>query len=95
MSKLFVGNLKWECTDDELFQLFSGGGFIPTAAEVVMGRNGRSRGYGLVTFSDPSVADSAMGVFNGQDFQGRALIVHEDRGATKGGVKTKDVSVRT
>ena len=49
-----------------------------------MGRNGRSRGYGLVTFSDEATAQAAMSAFNGQEFQGRTLIVHEDRGATKG-----------
>jgi RNA recognition motif-containing protein len=90
MATLFVGNLKWECTDEELFNLFSGGGFIPTNANIVMGRNGRSRGYGLVTFADASVSDSAMGVFNEQEFQGRNLIVHEDRGATRGAGKTDD-----
>ncbi|GMH94883.1 hypothetical protein TL16_g13027 [Triparma laevis f. inornata] len=84
MTTLFVGNLKWECTDDELFALFTGGSFIPTSAVVVMGRNGRSRGYGLVTFSDQATATAAMDAYNGQEFQSRNLIVHEDRGATKG-----------
>ena len=38
----------------------------------------------LVTFSDEATASAAQGAYNGQDFQGRNLIVHEDRGATKG-----------
>ena len=41
MTTLFVGNLKWECTDETLFTLFNSASFIPTTAVVVMGRNGR------------------------------------------------------
>ena len=79
---LFVGNLKWECSDAELVSLFSGGGFVPSTATVVMGRNGRSRGYGLVTFNDADTATSAASAFNEQEFQTRNLIVHIDKGAT-------------
>lgn len=47
--------------------------------------------YGLVTFADESAAASAIDVFNGQEFQGRNLLVHEDRGATKGTDKRDEV----
>lgn len=47
---LFVGNLKWECTNEELFNLFSGGGYMPTEAKVIIGRNGRSRGCVVIEY---------------------------------------------
>jgi len=81
MATLYVGNLKWECTDDELRELFAG--YNPTDANVVFGRNGRSRGYGLVSFGDAADAASATANLNEQEFQGRRLVVREDRGATK------------
>jgi RNA recognition motif-containing protein len=76
-------NLTGECTNDELTSLFTGAGLPPTTASVVIGRNGRSRGYGLVTFSEASDALKAVETFNETEFQGRSLICHEDRGATK------------
>ena len=67
----------------ELTSLFTGAGLPPQSASVVIGRNGRSRGYGLVTFDDAEDAVKAVDTFNETEFQGRNLICHEDRGATK------------
>ena len=84
MTSLFVGNLAWECTDEQLFTLFNSAGFLPTEAAVVIGRNGRSRGYGLVTFGDEASASAATLALNDTEFQARKVIVHGDRGSTKG-----------
>lgn len=78
---LYVGNLTWECNDDELFDLFVNAGTNPHGAEVIFGRKGRSQGYGLATFNTQADADAAMQL-NDTEFQGRNLIVRPDRGPT-------------
>lgn len=80
MTTLYVGNLTWECTNDDLFGLFAS--YNPSSAEITMGRNGRSRGFGLVSFNNSGDADAATSL-NDTDFQGRPLIVRPDRGATE------------
>lgn len=83
LTTLYVGNLTWECTDDDLFNLFVESQLNPHGAEVVFGRKGRSQGYGLVTFNDPADADRAIQQLNEFEFQGRRMVVREDRGATE------------
>jgi nucleolin len=77
--RLYVGNLPWEADDSALLSYFSAAGGTIVSAEI-MRRNdtGRSKGWGLVTFSTPAEAANAM-QFNGQDFDGRPLSVREDR----------------
>ena len=58
MTTLYVGNLTWDCTDDDLFTLFVESGLSPQTAVVVFGDEGRSRGYGLATFKDDAAGAS-------------------------------------
>ncbi len=81
MATIFVGNLVWECQNEDLQTLLAD--HNPTEVNVMVGRNGRSRGYALVTFGDASAAADVIAAFNGVDFQGRNLEVREDRGPTK------------
>jgi RNA recognition motif-containing protein len=78
MSKnLYVGNLPFNTTDDELRQVFSQYGTV-TKAQVVSDREtGRSRGFGFVEMADG--ADEAIAALGGSMFQGRALTVNEAR----------------
>jgi len=71
----------------QLFTLFNAAGFLPTEASVVIGRNGRSRGYGLVTFGDEASAAAATLALHDTEFMTRNVIVHADRGSTKGDKK--------
>lgn len=84
--KLYVGNLSWGATADDLSGLFSKYGdvhdaFIPTDRET-----GRSRGFGFVTL-DADNADNAAAELNGFEFQGRQLRVNEaqPQGDRRGG----------
>src|SRR5262245_54679376 len=76
MSKnLYVGNLPFTTTSDDLQEAFSQYGTV-TRAQVIMDREtGRSRGFGFVEMADG--ADEAVAAMNGAQFQGRTLTVNE------------------
>ena len=76
-TKLFVGNVSYDTTKDELQRLFSEMGeiaevFLPTDRET-----GRPRGFAFVEFTDPSAASAATQRFDGFELNGRALRVNE------------------
>jgi cold-inducible RNA-binding protein len=78
MSKnLYVGNLPFQSTADDLRETFGQYGTV-TSAQVVSDREtGRSRGFGFVEMADG--ADEAIAALNGAQFQGRTLTVNEAR----------------
>jgi RNA recognition motif-containing protein len=75
---LFVGNLPFHCQWQDLKDLFRQAGTI-TRADVALGLDGRSRGFGTVVFASESDANRAVKMFNGFEFNGRALKVHHDK----------------
>lgn len=79
MATLYAGNLAWEVETEQLRQIFESYGC--TSAEVIFGRNGRSRGYGLVTFDSEEAANNAVASLNDSDVAGRKMFVRHDRGA--------------
>ena len=81
MSAIFVGNLPWTTTSEDLQAKY--GPFNCQSAEVVIGKNGRSRGYGIVTFGSEGDANSAIENTNGNDMGGREIVVRVDRGKTE------------
>jgi len=73
--KLYVGNLSFRVTSEDLRDLFAQYGNV-TSASVISDRDtGRSRGFGFVEMEDGG--DAAIEALNGQDLQGRALTVNE------------------
>jgi cold-inducible RNA-binding protein len=80
MSKnIYVGNLPYETTGDDLVQLFETYGSV-TGGQVIMDRfSGRSRGFGFVVMDDDQEADAAIGALDGQPYGGRPLTVNEAR----------------
>jgi len=87
---IYVGNLTWDATQDDLFNLFQEHGKV-TRAQVIMDREtGRSRGFGFVEMENDADSDKAIDALNGADFRGRPLTVNEakpreDRAAGGGG----------
>jgi RNA recognition motif-containing protein len=87
---LYVGNLAWGCTADDLLALFQERGAV-TRTQVITDRDtGRSRGFGFVEMSDDAEAQAAIDALNGADYQGRPLTVteakpREERGGGPGG----------
>src|SRR5919109_1059507 len=77
--RIFVGNLNWETTEDELDQLFAPYGEV-ARIQIVMDRyTGRSRGFGFVEMPDATQAQAAIDGLNGTSLGGRALTVNEAR----------------
>ena len=75
--KLYVGNLSYDTTSDDLKQLFAAHGSV-TSADVIMDRtSGRSKGFGFVEMSTDAEAQAAISALNGQDHNGRPLTVNE------------------
>lgn len=74
MGKIYVGNLSWGTTEDELKALFEQHGEVKTASIILDKESGRSRGFGFVEMDNSQEAINAL---NGKDFQGRTLTVNE------------------
>lgn len=77
--KLYVGNLLYEVSDEDLKELFSQQGAVASASVVRYHDSGRSKGFGFVEFENEEDAKKALDALNGQDFKGRKLIVSEAR----------------
>jgi RNA recognition motif-containing protein len=88
--KLYVGNLSYDMTDNDLQNLFAPHGAVQSA-QVIMDRDtGRSKGFGFVEMNNDQEAQAAIKALNGQDSNGRSLTVNEarpreDRGGSRGG----------
>jgi len=77
--KIYVGNLPFETTDEDLAQEFSVFGEVVSANVVIDRVNGRSRGFGFVEMPTDSEAEAAIAALNGKEMMGRALTVNESR----------------
>jgi RNA recognition motif-containing protein len=89
-TKLYVGNLSFQTSSEELQQLFAQAGTVESAAVVEDRETGRSRGFGFVEMATKEEAEKAIEQFNGKDLNGRNLTVNEarpreDRGGRGGG----------
>ena len=87
--KLYVGNLSFQTSSEDLNQLFAQAGTVESAAVVEDRETGRSRGFGFVEMSSKEEATKAIEQFNGKEVNGRNLNVNEakpreDRGGGGG-----------
>jgi RNA recognition motif-containing protein len=88
--KLYVGNLSFQTSSEDLQQLFSQAGTVESASVVEDRDTGRSRGFGFVEMASKEDGEKAIQQFNGTDLNGRNLTVNEarpreDRGNRGGG----------
>lgn len=88
--KLYVGNLSFSTSSDDLQQLFAQVGTVESATVVEDRDTGRSRGFGFVEMASKEEGEKAIEQFNGSDLNGRNLTVNEarpreDRGNRGGG----------
>ena len=89
-TKLYVGNLSFRTTSEELREAFASVGTVESASVIEDRETGRSRGFAFVEMATPEEATAAIEAFNGKDFGGRNLTVNEakprtDRGGGGGG----------
>ena len=82
--KLYVGNLSFQTTEDDLSNLFGQAGPVESVRIITDRDTGRSRGFGFVEMGDED-AEKAINQYNGTDLDGRALTVNEARPQTNRG----------
>ena len=75
-NKLFVGNLSFNTTENNLQDAFAAHGTVLEANMMMDRATGRPRGFGFITMSTPEEAEAAMSALNGKDLDGRALTVN-------------------
>jgi RNA recognition motif-containing protein len=83
--KIYVGNLSYEANEDSLRDLFTKFGQVDEVAIITDRETGKARGFGFVTMPDSAQGQAAITGLNGQQFEGRALVVNEARPKTGGG----------
>ena len=77
--KLYVGNLPFSCTEEDITAKFAACGTVESAKLITDRDTGRSKGFGFVEMSSDSEAQAAIDKLNGQDFGGRPMTVNEAR----------------
>ena len=81
-TKLYVGNLSFQTTSEELRAHFAQAGTVESASVVEDRMTGRSRGFGFVEMATPEEAAAAIEMLNAKEFSGRSLTVNEARPRT-------------
>ncbi len=81
-SKLFVGNLAWSITSEELGEAFAEIGEVLSASVITDRQTGRSRGFGFVEMATHELAEKAVKEMNGKELSGRAIVVNIARPKT-------------
>ena len=77
MSKLYVGNLSYDVTENDLNDLFSPKGEVVSVKIISDHQSGRSKGFGFVEMSSKEESEAVISAFNGYDLKGRPLRVNE------------------
>lgn len=78
-NKLYVGNLSFRVTSEDLQDYFGAAGPVESANVVFDRETGRSRGFGFVEMASEDGATAAISQFNGQEYDGRNMVVNEAR----------------
>ncbi len=85
MKNIFVGNLNFSTTEDDLRQLFEPYGQVDRVSIMTDRDTGRSRGFGFVEMANSEEGEKAIAALNGQDIGGRTLNINEARPKTERG----------
>jgi len=78
-TKLYIGNLSFDTTEQDLTDLLSQHGAVSEVAVMMDRVTGRPRGFAFATMADAQGADAVIRALNGQDFMGRVLTINEAR----------------
>src|SRR5713226_9029303 len=83
--RLYVGNLAWTVTDQDLQDAFSEAGKVDSSQVIIDRATNRSRGFGFVEMASDDAAEAAIKKLNGRDIKGRPIRVNEAQARTGGG----------
>jgi hypothetical protein len=83
--KLYVGNLAFSMTSEELGEIFGEHGKVVSAKVITERETGRSRGFGFVEYDTPTAGEAAIRELNGKNIGGRPLVVREAEDRREGG----------
>ena len=83
--RLYVGNLAWGVTDQDLQEVFAEAGKVESSQVIIDRATNRSRGFGFVEMGTDEAAEAAIKKLNGRDLKGRAIRVNEAQARTGGG----------
>ncbi len=87
-TKLYVGNISWQFTEEELRHLFDEAGNVVSAQIIIDRDTGRSRGFGFVEMASVEDAEQALQSLNGMEVKGRSIVVKEALPEGRGGAKS-------
>lgn len=76
-TRLYVGNISFKATEEDMTELFSQAGQVVSAKLIKDAATGRLRGFGFVEMSSAEEAQKAVTLFNGKQFMERAIVVNE------------------
>jgi RNA recognition motif-containing protein len=85
MMNIYVGNLSYEATQDDVRQAFEAHGQVSSVSIIMDKMTGRSRGFGFVEMPEKVQGDAAVAALNLQEVRGRAMTVNEAKPKTDGG----------
>jgi RNA recognition motif-containing protein len=85
---IYVANIPWKATEEELKGLFAEYGEVSSAKIVIDKFTQRSRGFGFIEMKDDNAGKNAINELNGADFMGKNLVVNEARPKTEGGPRS-------
>ena len=86
MKKLYIGNVSFKATEEQVQALFAEVGVQPDSLTLLRDRfTGQPRGFGFAEIRDDAEAEKAIAALNGKEFLGRALVVNEARPQREGG----------
>ncbi len=84
--RLFIGNLPFGATEEDINSLFSQSGVTADSVQVMRDKfSGKSRGFGFAEIKDADAANQVINACNGRDLMGRALVVNEARPSVPNG----------
>jgi len=94
-TKLYVGNLSYKTTENDIQDLFAQHGSVTEVSLMLDRATGRSRGFAFVTMATEEACQAAIAALNGKEWEGRALTVNlarprEERPAHSGGGRNRD-----
>jgi RNA recognition motif-containing protein len=90
LSKLYVGNLSYQTSEEDLNRLFGQAGTVESVRIITDATSGRSKGFGFVEMASEEEAQNAINMFNGYNFKDREMVVDKAKPKRTNNYKSRD-----